>query len=261
MGLSQGNGRLNATMMAHSATEQDLLCQLGKGAMITILVADHDLNSLKKLEQTLKDHRYEVVGVRDAHHVVSAARHHLPDLVILDMELPNSNSLILCHEIRNLPHLTHVPVLFVTTQSQDVVRALDAGGDDFIAKPYATRELLARVRALLRRANRVPQPHTLRIDVNQRLVWVDKTPIDLTPTEFDLLEYLCRYQERYHTSSDLLELVWRYPTGVGDPALVRNHIHNLRRKLEINPNRPQIIVSLHGRGYRVNAQIMNMVNA
>jgi DNA-binding response OmpR family regulator len=229
--------------------------------MTTILVADHNLSSLKKIEETLNQHGYDVESVRDSNHVVEAARHYLPDLIILDLELPGSNSLILCHEIRSQAHLTHVPVLFVTAQSQDVVRALDAGGDDIITKPYANRELLARVRALLRRANRVPQLHLLKIDTVLRQAWVDRTLIDLTPTEFDLLEYLCRYHEDYHTSSDLLELVWRYPSGVGDPALVRNHIHNLRRKLEINPNRPQIIVSLHGRGYRVNAQLLTLANA
>lgn len=226
-------------------------------SMPNILIADNDLTTVTKLEQTLKDEGHQVICVRDAYRVVPVARQSQPDLIILDLELPNSNGLILCNELRSLPNLTHVPILFMTTKKSDAVRALDAGGDGFVTKPFIIRELLARVRAMLRRINPHGQLHLLKIDAARRQVWVDKTPVELTPTEFDLLLYLCNYGDEYCSADDLLQSVWQYPPNVGDTALVRNHIHNLRTKLEINANRPQIIVSLHGRGYRVNARVQH----
>lgn len=223
--------------------------------MPNILIADSDLSTLTKLEQTLKEEGHQVTCIREAYRVVPVARQNPPDLIILDLELPNGNGLILCNELRNLPNLTHIPILFLTTQRADAVRALDAGGDGFVTKPFVVKELLARIRALLRRTNSNSQLHHLKIDAMRRQAWVDKILVDLTPTEFDLLLYLCEREEQYCSADDLLQSVWHYPPTVGDTALVRNHVHNLRTKLEMNANRPQIIVSLHGRGYRVNARI------
>ncbi len=229
--------------------------------MTTILIADHNPITLEKLEHSLERECYEVIGTQTANQVAVLARDHQPDLVLLDLELPEMNGLFLAHEIRSLPHLTHVPILFLSGQRDHIVRALDAGGDDLIARPFAIQELLARIRALLRRSRRMRSARSLMIDSNQRQVWVDQVNIDLTPTEFDLLAHLCEHENDYLTSEDLLQRVWRYPPGIGDTALVRNHIHNLRHKLEISPNRPQIIVSLHGRGYRINARVRHTTEA
>lgn len=226
--------------------------------MVKILLADSDLDTLAILENTLKQEGHEVETVREAWRVVSQARQHQPELVILDLELQSGNSLVLCNELRSQPNLTDVPILFLTTkyQVQNVVQALDGGGDDCLSKPFTAKELAARVRALLRRSHRKKQAvRSIEINTYQQEVRVDKSRVDLTPTEFDLLQHLCRHRDDYHNASDLLESVWKYPTGVGDKALVRNHIHNLRRKLEGNKKGIEIIVSLHGRGYRLNANV------
>lgn len=223
--------------------------------MSTILIADHDPVMIAKLEQRLQDEGHKVIGVVDADRILEEAREHTPDLIVLDMDFGTSNSLIICNELRSLPHLTHVPILFMTSESNAVVRALDAGGDDIVSKPFEIKEVSARVRALLRRSRRVNRLHYLQIDRNNSQVWVNEIEVSLTPTEFQLLDYLCEHRMAYHTATELLEKVWRYPPNTGDTALVRNHVHNLRTKLENVPNRPQIIVSLHGRGYRVNANI------
>jgi DNA-binding response OmpR family regulator len=96
----------------------------------------------------------------------------------------------------------------------------------------------------------------LTIDSTLRTITLNQRAVSLTAIEFDLLDYLSRHHDRYHTALDLLASVWDYPPGAGDTALVRNHIHNLRHKLENDPDRPRIILSLHGRGYRLNAEVL-----
>jgi two-component system, OmpR family, response regulator MtrA len=223
--------------------------------MATVMITDHDAGTLAKLQSVLGEDGNDVVSLNEPSSIIETARTVLPDLLILDMDFPNTNSLIICNELRSLPHLTHIPILFLTSHPSDIVDALDAGGDDLVVKPIDYHEVAARVRALLRRAKRVTRLHSLRIDSGTKQVWVNDQPATLTPTEFNLLAYLCEHETSYHKAKDLLEFVWRYPGGAGDTALIRNHVHNLRTKLENLPNRPQIIVSLHGRGYRVNADI------
>ncbi len=227
--------------------------------MPVIMVVEDDEIILETLERALEREGHDVLGVLNSYEVVAIARESHPDLIILDMVLPGDNGLSLCTQLRKLPHLTDVPILFLTAyhSAHEIALALDAGGDDFMRKPFSIRELNARIRALLRRANRnkkEDQQH-LTIDYNLRTVAVDQRVINLTPVEFELLDYLCVNTDKYHTANDLLESVWDYPTGSGDTALVRNHIHNLRNKLEYDPDRPRIIISLHGRGYRINANV------
>ncbi|MBI5930171.1 MAG: response regulator transcription factor [Chloroflexi bacterium] len=227
--------------------------------MPVIMVVEDDETILETLERVLEREGHDVLGVLNSYEVLTVARESQPDLIILDMVLPGDNGLSLCTQLRKLPHLTDIPILFLTAyhSAHEIALALDAGGDDFMRKPFSTRELNARIRALLRRANRNKKEDVqhLMIDYNLRTVSVDQRVISLTPVEFDLLDFLCDYTDKYHTANDLLEKVWDYPSGSGDTALVRNHIHNLRNKLEYDPDRPRIIVSLHGRGYRINANI------
>ncbi len=164
--------------------------------------------------------------------------------------------MFLSKQVRAVPGLATVPILCVVNASsaQDVAQVLDSGGDDCLRKPFVVRELAARVRALLRRKARPAAP--LVLDPLNKAVQVHGRSVDLTPTEFDLLDALCQAQGEHLSASDLLEQVWNYPPGVGDPALVRNHVRNLRRKLERDPNRPRIVTSAHGRGYTVAIDIL-----
>lgn len=223
--------------------------------MPIVMLTDHDPSGLAKLEARLAEEKHHIVALSDATKIIETARANQPDLIVLDMDFPNTNSLIICNELRGLPHLTHIPILFLTSRPNDIVNALDAGGDDLVVKPIDLEEVAARIRALLRRSQRVNRLHSLQIDPQTKQVWVNDQQVYLTPTEFNLLDFLCEYKNCYHTATELLEKVWHYPGGTGDTALIRNHVHNLRTKLENIPNRPQIIVSLHGRGYRVNANI------
>ncbi|CAG1008743.1 Response regulator MprA [Anaerolineae bacterium] len=174
-----------------------------------------------------------------------------PDLTILDL----NNSATACQKLRNIPGFNRVPILCLVGGSHEVVTALDAGGDDCVRKPIIARELAARVRALLRRINR-EDGITLFLEVTSRQARLVGKPLDLTPTEFDLLDMLCQNPGVYLNASDLLQKVWSYPPGTGDPALVRNHIRNLRRKIERDPERPRIITSAHGRGYTISADFV-----
>lgn len=227
--------------------------------MPVIMVVEDDEIILETLERVLGREGHDVLGVLNSYDVLAVARESHPDLIILDIVLPGENGIALCTQLRKLPHLTDVPILFLTAyhSAHEIALALDAGGDDFMRKPFSTRELNARIRALLRRAsrNKPESRQHLTIDYNLRTVSVDHRVVGLTPVEFELIDYLTTYSDKYHTANDLLESVWDYPAGSGDTALVRNHIHNLRNKLEYDPDRPRIVISLHGRGYRINADV------
>ena len=179
-------------------------------------------------------------------------------LIILDVTLPDMSGYELCTRLRAMPYADRTPILFLSGQhgAQHVAQALDCGGDDYLRKPFAMRELNARIRALLRRA-KFDEPAgsapELRLSPADNSVEIDGRHIVLTRTEFQLLRYLCENANRHHTASQLLESLWNYPPGRGDTALVRNHVRNLRRKIEHDPDRPSIIISSHGRGYTVNA--------
>ncbi len=193
----------------------------------------------------------------DARTALQLAREHRPDVIILDFALADMSGFELCAHLRAMPFVDQTPILFVSEHqnAQYAAEALNKGADDYLRKPFAMRELSARVRALLRRApNRsVQRVPTVFIDMDGRSVWINNRIVELTPTEFSLLDYLCQHTGELHTAHDLLEKIWAYLPGEGDTALVRNHIRNLRRKIEDNPDYPEIVVSLHGRGYTCNA--------
>lgn len=225
--------------------------------MYEILVVDDDAIQLEMVETLLDQEGYEVLKARSAKETLSIVERKAPDLFVIDIGLPHMDGLTLCRKLRTYPGITNTPIIFLTGQhaSFSVAEALESGGDDYVRKPFAMRELAARIRAHLRRysnqlGNEIP---TIRLMADTRQVFVNEREVELTRVEFDLCKYLCENPDQWHSTDDLLRHVWDYPPGVGDAALVRNHVRNLRRKLEDNPDRPAIIQSRHGRGYVIKA--------
>jgi DNA-binding response OmpR family regulator len=227
--------------------------------MHKILIADGDDALSERIARALREARYQVFISHTAEALFTELESVTPDLLLLDLLLPDSDGLILCRKLRDNPQLSKMPILLLTNQGSkhSVSEALEAGGDDYIRKPFAVRELLARIRANLRwvSTNSNTQRAQIRIFSDSYQVFVNDREISLTRVEYRLLSYLCQNPESWHSTKSLLEFVWRYPGGVGDSALVRNHIRNLRNKIEEFPKRPSIIQSRHGRGYAVQALV------
>lgn len=227
--------------------------------MYEIMIVDDDAQVLDMVELVLKREGYQVQRAYSAQDALDMVEEEAPDMFVIDAMMPDMDGLTLCRTLRSKPHTSKTPILFLTGSNSPhtVVDALNAGGDDFIRKPFVPRELAARVRAHIRRSifyieSRVP---AIRILPRQYRVFANDREVMLTRVEFDLLKYLCQSPYKLHSTEELLANVWLYPDGVGDAALVRNHVHNLRRKIEQDPDRPMIIQSRHGRGYVIKARV------
>ena len=175
-----------------------------------------------------------------------------PDLVLLDLMLPGKDGLDVCREIRAE---SGTPIVMLTAKSDtvDVVLGLESGADDYVVKPFKPKELIARVRARVRKYDAEPpeslQIGDLRIDVAGHRVSRDDTPISLTPLEFDLLVCLARKPWQVFTREVLLEQVWGY-RHAADTRLVNVHVQRLRSKIEHDPEHPEIVVTVRGVGYK-----------
>jgi len=224
------------------------------------LIVDSNAETRSKVKAVLVLDGYTVVEAEGGHAALKLVVEERPGLIILETRLSDMSGYELCARLRRTPAAEHTPILFVGSDhgAKYVARALDSGGDDYVRRPFAARELSARLRALLRRAGD-SQPsgvYSLCLEPETQRVSIDDRQVELTPTEFQLLEHLCHRPSQRHTASTLLQELWNYPPGTGDTALVRNHIRNLRRKIEVDPARPAIIVSYHGRGYMINARVV-----
>ena len=233
--------------------------------MARILVVDDEQDLVWALRHVLSGRGYEVLTAYDGMDALAVARRHHPDLVILDIGMPQLDGLKVCRALRRDPALAAVPILFLTAHSavEDRVTGLQAGGDDYMTKPFDTQELAARVMALLRRARPTPeerpgpkkQDFLLRVaalELDLRTCQVRLAhgrPNQLTPTEFDLLYYLITHQGEVFSSQHLLRHVWHYPPETGDASLVRWHIKNLRVKIEPDPTQPNYIQTVPRHGY------------
>ena len=208
------------------------------------------------LRLALEDEGYEVAEAATGSDGLRAMQSDPPDVVLLDLMLPDTDGFAVCRGIRRD---SAVPVIMVTarTDSHDVVAGLEAGADDYVTKPLVAKELSARIRALLRRAQSSSEPTASRLVVGDLAIEVDEGTVrrggellPLTRTEFRLLIELARHEGRVCSREHLLERVWGYGY-FGDSRLVDVHIRRLRTKLERDPANPRHVVTVRGLGYRL----------
>ena len=218
----------------------------------SVLVVDDDASLAEMLTIVLRQEGFDsrIVGRGDT--ALEAFRDYKPDLVLLDLMLPGKDGIDVCKEIRAE---SGVPIVMLTAKGDtiDVVVGLESGADDYIVKPFKPKELVARVRARMRR-NDVPPDEGLvigdiTIDVAGHSVVRDEAPINLTPLEFDLLVCLARKPWQVFTREVLLEQVWGYRHSA-DTRLVNVHVQRLRSKVEHDPENPEIVVTVRGVGYK-----------
>jgi two-component system KDP operon response regulator KdpE len=219
-----------------------------------ILVVDDEPQILRSLRTTLASHGYDVQTAATGEEALAALDGRLPDLVVLDLVLPGLSGLEVCRRLRARSSLP-ILVLSARGDERDKVAALDLGADDYLTKPFGVNELLARIRAALRRAvgargpSAVVEAGALRVDFDRRQVSLDGAEVRLTPTEFELLKVLVANAGRVLTHGYLLRTVWG-PEYEGESQLLRVFIGQLRRKVERDPSRPQHILTDPGVGYR-----------
>ncbi|MET3923285.1 response regulator [Arthrobacter sp. UYEF20] len=221
--------------------------------MTAVLVIDDDPYLLRALRITLQAHGYAVSTAADGRSSLLAARQNAPAVVILDLGLPDLDGTSVIRELRSW---SPVPILVLSARhgSEDKVQALDAGADDYITKPFGLDELLARLRALLRRSIDPEQTPVITtdaftVDLAKRVVLRDGRDVRLTPTEWHMLEILVRNPEKLVTQQQLLSEVWG-PSYAKETNYLRVYIAQLRRKLEPDTSNPRHLITEAGVGYR-----------
>ena len=234
----------------------------GSGSMARILVVDDDARVCGMIEAVLKAQGHYVIVAGNGTEALEKALKVFPDLVILDVMLPDINGFEVCQRIRSSARLSDVPVMFLTARGMvsDRIEGFEAGADDYLVKPFDLRELELRVEALLRRTKQKNgkdakqiEAGGMRLDASKYQVEVNGRKIQLTPVEFELLYYLMSRAGEVVSAEKLLQEVWRYYPGTGDPTVVRMQIMNLRHKIESNPKKPKYIRTVYRHGYYVPA--------
>ncbi len=225
----------------------------------TILVVEDEPQIVELVRDYLKQAGFRVVTAGDGQTALSVARSERPDLVILDLMLPGGiDGLDVCRALRQDPVLRAVPIIMLTARTEETDRlvGLELGADDYVTKPFSPREVVARVKAVLRRARGeadtagILRIGDLAIDLAKRLVTVADGAVSLTPTEFDLLAVLARHPGRPFTRAQLLDLVYDVAYDGYDRA-IDSHIKNLRRKIEPEPGEPRYVITVYGVGYKL----------
>jgi two-component system OmpR family response regulator len=224
-----------------------------------VLIVEDDANLLETLKYNLSKEIYGVVTASDGEQAIEVARREIPDLIILDIMLPKINGFEVCRILRKE---MAVPILMLTAKADetDKIVGLEIGADDYMTKPFSMRELLARVRAMLRRAKIAEAPSTdesislnvgnLEVDTARHRASLSGVVLELSPKEFDLLAFLAKNRGLVFSREQLLEKVWGYDYA-GDTRTVDVHIRWLRQKIETNPSHPSHLITVRGAGYKL----------
>ena len=225
------------------------------GEQTTVLVVDDEAPLRRALTSLLTARHYRVLAAENGEVALEYAAEHSPDLIILDLTMPDMDGLAVCRELRGW---YHGPILILSVRGgeKDKIAALDLGADDFLTKPFSTGELLARLRALLRRAAAHESPPPLvhlgavEIDLARRVVSKAGNPLALTPIEYGILAYLARNANCVVTSAQLIAQVWA-DDAAEDTQALRVHVSHLRKKIEPHPTVPQYLLTEPGVGFRL----------
>jgi two-component system, OmpR family, response regulator len=227
-----------------------------------VLIAEDDKNLLDILRYNLEKEGYQVVTAQTGVQALEKTRSEKPDLLILDIMLPEIDGFEICRIIRK--EMT-IPILMLTAKADEVdkIVGLELGADDYMTKPFSTRELLARIKAMLRRVEMVSESLTtsstttstvlefgeLKLDTARHVVTRNNTPVDLGPKEFDLLAFLMLNKGQVFSRDTLLDKVWGYEF-TGDTRTVDVHVRWLRQKIEASPEKPVYLCTIRGVGYK-----------
>ena len=224
-----------------------------------ILLIEDDPAVARSLQEGLEHDGFQVTWKQSGTAGIAFAQSHQPHLIILDVRLPDGTGFDFCRQMRQLGLRQPILMLTVRRDEVDKVLGLEMGADDYMTKPYSLRELLSRVRALLRRAygelasaeaDRL-YLQDLLIDRSRNQVWRGQREINLTPTEFKLLVFLARHPGQALSRSQIVEAVWGYDADVESERTVNVHVRRLREKIELDPSRPTLILTVPGVGYRL----------
>ena len=223
-----------------------------------ILIVDDDKEIVRVVRAYLEQAGYYTLTAYTGETALHIVRHDRPDLVVLDLMLPDRDGWDITRIVRGDPALANLPIVMLTArvEDSDKIAGLELGADDYIPKPFNPNELVARVRAVLRRAgNNFAQPHVIQfgsllLDVDRHAVQVDGQPVELTATEFNILRALMENPGHAFTRLDLIEKGLGY-TYEGLERTLDSHIKNLRKKIEPDPSNPTYIHTVYGVGYRM----------
>ena len=224
-----------------------------------ILVVDDEEHILELISFNLTNNGYKVIKANNGIDAVRLAIEEKPKLILLDLMIPGKDGYDVCREVRSNSEIRNIPIIMLTAKSEelDKILGLELGADDYITKPFSVRELLARVKAVLRRFS-VVEPESsvlvfgnLKADFEKREIHVKDKKLDLTLKEFELLEILIRNKGKILTRDTLLDKIWGYEY-IGEPRTVDVHIRYLRKKVEEDDKNPKLIETIRGVGYRFN---------
>jgi two-component system alkaline phosphatase synthesis response regulator PhoP len=223
-----------------------------------ILIVDDEEHILELIKFNLENNGFKVICANNGNDALKLAKNEVPQLVLLDLMLPGIDGYDVCREIRRDQSISTMPVIMITAKGEelDKILGLELGADDYITKPFSVRELVARVKAVLRRTktqymDKIYNFDNIYIDFQKHEIVKDNKKVDLTLKEFELLQILVRNKGRVMTRDFLLDKVWGYEY-VGETRTVDVHIRHLRQKIENDDKNPQYIETIRGIGYRFN---------
>jgi DNA-binding response OmpR family regulator len=251
-------GALNRTLpRVNPPTEEGAAASTTVSDTQKIFVVEDDSDIARLVRHHLEGAGYRVRSYSSTHSVLADALRERPALLLLDIMVPGGDGIELCRQVRQSGQaLSGTPIVFLTarTSEADRIRGLETGADDYITKPFSPRELLARVKAVLRRCEAPPVPSLIRageleIDALAMVLTVRGAVITVTATEFRLLHYLARHAGRVFTRDQILDAVWK-ETAFVTPRSVDVYVRKLRSKIEVDPEEPRYLRTVRGAGYR-----------
>ena len=223
-----------------------------------VLVVDDEENIRMLVKFNLEKAGYEVLEASDGNKAIETAVNSTPDIVILDLMLPGIDGLEVCRNLKRHPRTAAIPIIMLTAKSDEIDRVigLELGADDYMTKPFSQRELVARIKAVLRRSNVAVGNGEelllgrLRMNFSQYEAWLDNEKLELTPKEYEMLKLLAENAGKVFSREQLLEKIWGYEY-FGDTRTVDVHVRHLRAKLERVPEMAEAIETVRGVGYRL----------